>query len=81
MFGDQPCPHCRRILEKRYEPGDGRLVAVYSCGYCGRDWESCSRCGGVVIEKPRPVDLFTSRVLEFFRVCGTCHQEPPRKTG
>jgi len=81
MFGDHPCPSCRRILVKRYEPSDARLVAVYACWACGKEWESCPRCGGVVVDRPKPVDLFTSRVLEFFRVCSSCHQEPPKKAG
>lgn len=71
MFGDRPCPACRRILERR-ENAD----TAYACASCAREWECCGSCGGVIVEKPRPVDLFTSRVLETFRLCSTCHQEP-----
>jgi len=81
MFGDQPCPICRRTLAKHYDPWNGELLAVYTCGNCGKDWESCRRCCGVIVERPKPVDLFTSRVLEFFRVCASCHQEPPKRVG
>ena len=69
---DRACPDCRRILDRR--------DTVYSCGSCRKEWEGCPNCGGVVVEKPCPVDLFTTRVLETFRVCSTCHQEA-RKAG
>lgn len=78
MFGDRPCPGCRRILEKRYDRRDDRIVSVYRCWDCAKDWESCRGCGGVVVEKPRPVDLFTSRVLEIVRICASCRQEAPK---
>jgi hypothetical protein len=81
MLGDRPCPICRRILGRRYDPWNGEILPAYTCSSCGKDWEICPHCRGVIVEMPKPVDLFTSRVLEFFRICSSCQQEPPKKAG
>lgn len=72
MIGEQPCPACGRHLELRHEaeaaagaaleetaPRSGRrLRGIYGCGACAKDWESCPRCGGLVVEVVQELLLF-----------------------
>lgn len=79
MFGDRPCPGCGQALGRRYERRPGRLVAVYTCQACAKDWPSCPRCVGLVVEKLRPGDLFSRLALKTYLVCTSCRSELPKK--
>ncbi len=84
MFGDRACPQCGRTLLKRFDPvgmgatGERKVIAVFACSSCGKDWPSCPRCGGLVVEKPRPGDLFTP-VIGSRQACTECLFELPKK--